>query len=131
MSMSDPIADLLTRIRNACMAKHRTVDVPTSRLKNDILDVLKREGFINGYQSVEGALSPATRVFIRYHRHEPVLQHVRRISTPGLRRYVKSKDIRPVRGGLGVAVLSTPAGVLTDREARMKNVGGELLMELW
>jgi len=131
MSMSDPIADLLTRIRNACMAKHRTVDVPTSRMKSDILEVLKREGFINGFQAVEGAISPTTRVFIRYHRHEPVLQHLRRLSSPGLRRYVKSKDIRPVRGGLGVAVLSTPNGVLTDREARMKNVGGELLLELW
>jgi small subunit ribosomal protein S8 len=131
MSMSDPIADLLTRIRNACMAKHRTVDVPTSRMKTDILEVLKREGFINGYQAVEGAVPPVTRVFIRYHRHEPVLQHIRRISSPGLRRYVKSNDIRPVRGGIGVSVLTTPDGLLTDREARKKNVGGELLMELW
>jgi small subunit ribosomal protein S8 len=131
MSMSDPIADLLTRIRNACMVKHRTVDMPTSRMKTDILAVLKNEGYINGYQAVEGAQSPTTRVFIRYHKHEPVLQHLRRISTPGLRRYVKSKDIKPVRGGLGVAVLSTPEGVITDREARKKNVGGELLLEIW
>jgi small subunit ribosomal protein S8 len=113
------------------MVKHRTVDVPTSRMKTDILAVLQKEGYIHGYQAVEGAQSPTTRVFIRYHKHEPVLQHLRRISTPGLRRYVKSKDIRPVRGGLGVAVLSTPEGVITDREARKKNVGGELLLEIW
>lgn len=131
MSMNDPIADLLTRIRNACMVSHRTADVPTSQLKCDILDVLKSEGYINGYQAVEGAFPPTTRVYLRYFKHEPVIKHIRRLSTPGLRRYVKSKDIKPVKGGLGVNVLSTPDGVLSDRKARKSNVGGELLLEIW
>ena len=131
MAMSDPIADLLTRLRNACLAKKRSMDVPTSRIKNNILDVLKREGYISGYQAVEGAIPAMTRVFPRYFKHEPVLQHLRRLSRPGLRRYVQASKIRPVRGGLGIAVLSTPEGILTDREARRKNVGGELLLEIW
>ncbi len=131
MSMSDPIADLLTRIRNSCMAKQRTLDVPSSSMKTSILEVLKREGYISGYQVVEGATPAMTRVFLRYFKHEPVLQHVRRLSRPGLRKYIQAKEIRPVRGGLGIAVLSTPEGILTDREARRKNVGGELLLEVW
>ena len=131
MSMTDPIADLFTRIRNACLAKHRTVDVPASRVKERILALLEREGFISGSQAVEGAAKPTTRIVLRYYRHEPVIRNIQRISTPGLRRYVKAKDIRPVRGGLGIAIISTSHGLMTDREAKKKSFGGEVVARLW
>lgn len=131
MALSDPIGDLLARLRNACMVKHRTVDVPASKLKNSILEVLKAEGFISDFKSVEDAPIPTTRVYVRYFRHEPVIQHIRRVSKPGLRRYARASEMKPVRGGLGLYVVSTPEGVITDREARKRNVGGELLVEIW
>ncbi len=131
MSMTDPIADLFTRMRNACLAKHRTVDVPASRMKERILSLLEHEGFISGFQAVEGAAKPAVRIMLRYYRHESVIQHVQRVSTPGLRRYVKAKDIKPVRGGLGIAIISTSRGLMTDREARKKSLGGEVVARLW
>ncbi len=131
MSMTDPIADLLTRLRNACMARHRTVDVPTTTVKERILEVLKKQGYINGFQAVEGAEHATTRVYIRYYKHEPVIQHLQRVSRPGLRRYMRAADIPRVRGGLGIAIMSTPDGVLTGREARRRNVGGEILAEVW
>ncbi|MBO7434477.1 30S ribosomal protein S8 [bacterium] len=131
MAMSDPIGDLLARIRNACMAKHRTVDVPSSKLKSSILEVLKAEGFISGYQPVEGAPIPTTRVYIRYFRREPVIQHIKRVSKPGLRRYANASEMKLVRGGLGLLIVSTPEGVITSNEARKRNVGGELLVEIW
>lgn len=131
MSMTDPIADLLTRIRNACMAQHRTVDIPTSKVKLEILRVLAEQGYLHGFQAVDGATHPTTRVYIKYHAHVPVLQHMRRISKPGLRRYIKSSDIPLVRGGLGIAMLSTSEGIMTGRQARRKNIGGEYLAEIW
>lgn len=131
MSMTDPIADLLTRIRNACMAGHRTVDVPTSTKKINILDVLEKQGYINGYQAVEDAKQPTIRVYIKYYKYKPVIQHLKRISTPGLRTYVKAHEIKRVRGGLGISILSTPQGVMTGREARKKNAGGEIIAEIW
>lgn len=131
MAMTDPIGDLLARIRNACMAKHRTVDVPASKLKESILEVLKAEGFISGFQAVEGAAVPTTRVYVRYFRKEPVIQHIKRVSKPGLRRYARACEMTPVRGGLGLLIVSTPEGVITDKEARKRNVGGELIAEIW
>jgi small subunit ribosomal protein S8 len=131
MSMTDPIADLFTRMRNACLAKHRTVDVPASRVKERVLTLLEREGYITGFQPVEGADHPMTRVILRYFRHEPVIRHIERVSTPGLRRYVKSRDIKPVRGGLGISVISTSQGLMTDREAKKRSLGGEVVARLW
>ena len=131
MSMTDPIADLFTRMRNACMAKHRTVDVPASRVKERVLALLEREGYITGFQPVEGAAHPTTRVVLRYFRHEPVIRHFERASTPGLRRYVKSRDIKPVRGGLGISIISTSQGLMTDREAKKQSLGGEVVARVW
>lgn len=131
MSMSDPIADLLTRIRNACMAGHRTVDVPSSLMKQRILDVLQKEGYINGYQAVEDVKHPTTRIYIKYFKYKPVIQSLKRVSKPGLRNYVKATEIKNVRGGLGISILSTPQGVMTGREARRKNIGGEIIAEIW
>lgn len=131
MSMTDPIADLLTRIRNACMAGHRTVDVPTSLMKERVLKVLEKQGYINGFQAVEDVKHPTTRVYIKYFKYKPVIQHMKRISKPGLRTYVRASEIKRVRGGLGIAVLSTPQGIMTGSEARKKNVGGEIIAEIW
>ncbi|MCX7847854.1 MAG: 30S ribosomal protein S8 [bacterium] len=131
MAMTDPIGDMLTRIRNACMAKHRTVDIPASRVKQTILDVLMREGYIEGWQPVEGAAHPTIRVQLRYYRHKPVIEEIRRVSTPGLRRYARVKDLKKVRGGLGVAIVSTSQGIMTDHEARKRGLGGEVIAEVW
>lgn len=131
MAMSDPIADMFTRIRNACLAKHRTVDIPASRVKETILSVLAKEGYIDGWQPVEGAEHPTVRVQLRYHRHKPVIEAVRRVSTPGLRRYVQARAIKKVRGGLGIAIISTSQGIMTDREAKKRSLGGEVIAEVW
>ncbi len=131
MSMSDPIADLLTRVRNAYLARHRTVDVPASRLKLEILRVLQEEGYIGDYQPVEGAAHPTMRVYLRYYRQQPVIHEVRRVSTPGLRRYLKADEIGRIRGGLGIAILTTSQGIMTDRIARKKRIGGEVVAEVW
>ena len=131
MSMTDPIADLLTRIRNACLARHRALDVPGSRLKEQILAVLQQEGYIEHYQPVENAAFSTMRIRLKYFKHEPVIRTIRRISAPGLRRYVKVAEIPRVCGGMGTAILSTPAGILSGTEARRRKVGGELLAEVW
>jgi len=131
MSVTDPIADLLTRIRNAYLVRHRMLDVPASRLKLEVLRVLQEEGYINGFQPVEGAPRPTTRIFLRYYRQQPVVHEIRRVSTPGLRRYLKSDAIAKVRGGLGIAIISTSQGIMTDRLARRKRVGGEVIAEVW
>jgi len=130
MSMTDPIADLLTRIRNACLARHRSLDVPASRMKDQILKVLQEEGYIDSFRAVEGA-QRLTRITLRFYKHQPVIQNIRRVSTPGLRRYIKAQDIPRVVGGLGVAILSTPAGVISGDEAKRRNVGGELIATVW
>jgi len=129
--MTDPIADLLTRIRNACMAQHRTVDVPTNKIKLELLRVLTEQGYLHGFQAVDGVKHPTTRVYVKYHAHEPVLRHLRRMSKPGVRRYIKFADIPLVRGGMGIAVLSTSEGIMTGRQARRKKIGGEYLAEIW
>jgi small subunit ribosomal protein S8 len=132
MSMSDPIADLLTRIRNGVQADHATVDIPASRLKVEVCRVLKEEGFIQDY-AVEAEKTPAVvRVTLRYTKDRtPVLQGLRRVSRPSLRVYVGCGDIKPVRSGLGISILSTPQGVMSGKHARQQRVGGEVLCEVW
>ena len=133
MSMTDPIADMLTRIRNACGSKHRRVDIPASKLKTEIARLLKENNFIQDYKTVateEGR--PMLRVVLKYaHGGQPVIRELKRVSSPGLRKYVGVGEIPRVRNGLGVAILSTSKGLLTDREARAKQTGGELLALVW
>ena len=126
MTMQDPIADLLTRVRNAQMAGHVTVQMPNSNGKRAILDVLKSEGFIFGYSVSDGVKSDIT-VELKYHDGSPVIEEISRVSRPGLRIYKESNDIPKVRGGLGVAIVSTNKGVMTDKNARSQGIGGEVL----
>ena len=133
MSMTDPIADMLTRIRNACGSKHRRVDVPVSRMKTEIARILKENNFIQDYQTVETEDGkPMLRVRLRYAAGgQPVIRELKRVSTPGLRRYVGVNDIPRVRNGLGVAILSTSKGLMSDRQARQARTGGELVAVVW
>lgn len=129
---SDPIADMLTRIRNALMVHKDSVDVPASRFKESIVNLLVREGFLNGYEKVEADGKPILRLALKYGaRREQVIQHIRRISRPGRRVYVAADEVPVVRRGLGMAIISTSKGVLIDREARKLGVGGELICEVW
>ena len=133
MSMTDPISDLLTRIRNAHLAKHDRLDVPVSKLKLEICKLLKDEGFIKNFRVVEGSGPTATlRVFLRYSAEGvPVVNHLERISKPGRRVYKGADEIKPVRNGLGLGIVSTSQGLLTDRQARKRGVGGEVLAYVW
>jgi small subunit ribosomal protein S8 len=129
--MTDPIADMLTRIRNAQTARHDTVSVPASRIKADIARILKSEGFIRDYE-LPSEQERDIKIQLRYSgKREPVVSGIRRISKPGLRVYVKSKDMPRILGGLGVAIVSTPQGVMTATEAKRANVGGEILCYVW
>lgn len=126
--MTDPIADMLTRIRNANMVSHQTVDVPASKLKVELARVLKEEGFIAGYEVKEAGKFKVISITLKYEANgKPVITKLERISKPGLRSYSKSKNLQKVLGGMGVAIVSTPKGLLTDRKARKENVGGEVL----
>ena len=130
--MTDPIADMLTRIRNAIKVEHETLDVPFSKLKLGVVDVLKREGYIWNYEIVESKPCNFIRIQLKYSASgERVIQCIRRISKPGRRCYSSPKDRKPVLNGLGISILSTNEGVVRDREARAKNVGGEVLCEIW
>jgi small subunit ribosomal protein S8 len=133
MSMTDPIADMLTRIRNACGSKHRRVDVPLSRMKTEIARILKENNFIQDYSTVEVEDGKQMlRVRLRYAAGgQPVIRELKRVSTPGLRRYVGVNDIPRVRNGLGVAILSTSKGLMSDRQARQSRTGGELVAIVW
>ena len=132
MSMSDPIADLLTRIRNGMSAKHERVDVPASRLKEQICAVLQQEGYIEGYKLVENEKQSILQVTLKYQAdRQPVVQGMRRVSKPSLRVYVGSDEIHPVRSGLGVSILSTSKGVMTGKQARQSKIGGEVICEVW
>ena len=132
MSMSDPIADMLTRIRNAAGAGHRKVDVPGSRIKTEIARILKAKGFIHNFACVEDNRQGFIRLYLKYSTDdESAIQGLERVSRPGLRRYVRVGEIPRVLNGLGVAILSTPRGILTDSEARAAGVGGEVLCRLW
>ncbi len=130
--MTDPIADMLTRIRNAVKVEKETLDVPYSKIKAGVVDVLKREGYIWNYEVVEGSPANSIRIQLKYSMSgERVIKSIRKISKPGRRCYAGPKDLRPVLNGLGIYILSTNAGVISDREAREKNVGGEILCEIW
>jgi small subunit ribosomal protein S8 len=132
MAMTDPLADLLTRIRNANRIGRSTVDCPASNLKRGTLAVLKREGFIREYKDLEGLKFPTVRVYLKYGRDkEKVIRHIQRVSRPGRRVYTGVREMHPLLNGLGVRIVSTPNGVLSDRECRDQNVGGEVLAEVW
>lgn len=132
MSMTDPIADLLSRIRNAHLAKHDRLDVPVSKIKVEICKILKEEGFIKNFRLVDGTPVGSLRIFLRYSPEgAPAINHVERVSKPGRRVYKASADIKPVRNGLGLGIVSTSQGLLSDVQARQRKVGGELLCELW
>ena len=130
--MTDPIADYLTRIRNASMVYHERVDVPASKIKQAITEILKNEGFIRDYEVVEEGRRRLLRIYLKYGSNkERVITGLRRVSRPGRRIYVKKDEIPRVLGGLGIAILSTPKGLMTDREARKMGLGGEVLCYVW
>ena len=133
MSMTDPIADLLTRIRNAHIAKHDRLDAPASKLRLEVCRILKQEGYIEDYESLESEPPlQDVRIYLRYGQSgEPAIRHIQRVSKPGRRVYRKADDIRPVLNGLGVGVISTSKGLLSDTQARESRVGGEVLCEIW
>jgi len=132
MSMSDPLADMLTRIRNGVAARFETVEMPLSRLKVGVAKVLKEEGYISDYQIIDEGVQGTLKVTLKYGPNdEQVITGIRRVSKPGLRQYKKSSNIPKVMSGLGVGILSTSKGIMTDREARRLNVGGELLCDVW
>jgi small subunit ribosomal protein S8 len=132
MSQIDPIADLLSRVRNAHLAKHDRLDLPTSKLKVEVCRLLKEEGLIKNFRLVDGEPRNVLRIFLRYTEEgAPAIRHLRRISRPGRRVYRGADDIRPVLNGLGVGIVSTSKGLLTDKQARERRLGGELLCELW
>ena len=125
--MTDPIADMLTRIRNATQAKHRRVDMPVSKLKSEIARILKENHFIHDYKVLEDGRFGTLRLYLKYYQEKPVIRELQRVSRPGLRKYVAATEIPRVRNGLGMAVLSTSRGVMSDRQARAAKVGGEVL----
>lgn len=132
MVMTDPIADMLTRIRNGNNAKHETVDIPASNMKKSIANILLEEGFIKGFDVIEDAKQGILRVQLKYGKeNEKIISGIKRISKPGLRVYVKSDEIPRVLGGLGIAVLSTSKGIITDKAARKEGVGGEVICYIW
>ena len=132
MSMTDPISDLLTRIRNALRSGHERVDIPASRIKEEICSVLKREGFIESYALTENGKQGILQVKLKYAVDgKPVLQGARRVSKPSLRVYARGRSIKPFRSGLGISILTTSRGVMTGKEARKANVGGEVLCNVW
>ena len=129
--VTDPIADMLTRLRNAAQARHRRVDMPVSKLKVEIARLLKENAYIHDYKVLEDGQFGVLRVYLKYFQEKPVIRELRRVSKPGLRKYVGVEEIPRVRNGLGMAVLSTSRGVMTDSEARAAKVGGELLAIVW
>ncbi|TFJ92860.1 30S ribosomal protein S8 [Lentibacillus salicampi] len=132
MVMTDPIADMLTRIRNANMVRHERLELPASNLKKEIADILKREGFVRDYEFIEDSKQGILRIFMKYGSNEErVITGIKRISKPGLRVYVKASEVPRVLNGLGIAIVSTSNGVLSDKEARSQAVGGEVLAYVW
>ena len=132
MTTSDPIADMLTRIRNAQAARHAKVDVPSSRIKTDLEKILKDEGFIANYKLTEEGAKKSIRIYLKYTpANVPVISHIERVSRPGNRVYVGSGEVPRVLGGLGINILTTPRGVMTGSSARKEGVGGEVLCHVW
>ena len=131
--MTDPIADMLTRIRNALTAKHETVEIPASKIKVAIADILVREGYVKSYEIVEGEVQNTILVTLKYapNKNQKVLTGLKRVSTPGLRVYANVDNLPRVLNGMGIAILSTSKGILTDKEAKAQHVGGEVLAYIW
>ncbi|PWM55648.1 MAG: 30S ribosomal protein S8 [Oscillospiraceae bacterium] len=131
MQISDVIADMLTRIRNANDAKHETVDIPASNMKRAIAEILLSEGYIKSYQIIEDGKQGVIRITLKYVGKQKVIHGLRRVSKPGLRIYSNCEDMPKVMNGLGIAIVSTSKGIMTDRQARKENVGGEVLAFVW
>jgi len=132
MIVSDPVADMLTRIRNALAARHAKVDVPASRLKSEIARILREEGYVANYKLAEEGSRKLIRIYLKYTAgNQPVISHIERVSRPGRRVYVGSKQIPRVLGGMGINILTTPRGVMTGRNARKEGLGGEILCQVW
>lgn len=133
MSMTDPVADLLSRIRTAHLAKHDRLDLPASKLKIEVCGLLKEQGYIHDFEVIEGdSVKRQMRILLKYTPEGlPMIRHIQRVSTPGRRVYRGADDLRPVLNGLGVGIVSTSQGLLTDKEARQRRVGGEILCEVW
>ena len=129
--MTDPIADMLTRIRNAGMARQRRVDMPVSKLKTQIARLLKENHYIHDYKLLDDGKHGVLRLYLKYFQDKPVIRELKRVSTPGLRKYVGVGEIPRVRNGLGMAILSTSRGLMSDRQARQSRTGGELLALVW
>ena len=130
--MTDPIADMLTRIRNANSSKHKTVDIPSSRVKHQIAEILVQEGYVSGYEIIEDGVKKTIRITLKYgDKNSRVLSGIKRISKPGLRVYAQSNNLPKVLNGLGVAIVSTNRGIVSDKEARKNKVGGEVLAFIW
>ncbi len=132
MQITDPIADMLTRIRNANTAKHETVDIPASNMKKAIAEILNNEGYIKGYQIIEDGKQGVIRVTLKYGANkEKVISGIKRVSKPGLRMYAPADELPRVLKGLGIAIISTSKGIMTDKEARKQHIGGEVLAFVW
>jgi small subunit ribosomal protein S8 len=132
MQLTDPVADFLTRIRNAMRARHQKLDVPASKLKSEIARILKEEGYVANYKAAEEDGHPVLRVYLKYGaNNEAAIRDLRRVSRPGCRVYIGRDEIKRVQGGLGISILTTPKGVMTGRQARREGVGGEFLCEVW
>jgi small subunit ribosomal protein S8 len=129
--MTDPIADMLTRMRNAATSGHKWVDMPVSKLKVEVAKILKENHFVFDYKVLNDGMHGLLRVYLKYHDGQPVIRHLERVSRPGRRQYVRVDDIPRVRNGLGMAILSTSRGLLSDRSARQEKIGGELMALVW
>ena len=132
MTMTDPVADMLTRVRNAAKARFNSVDIPGSKMKIDIAKILKEEGYIRNYKFIKDGKQGILRIYLKYGSgQESVIYGLSRVSRPSRRVYVKSKEIKPVFNGLGTSILSTSKGIMTDRQARKENLGGEIICNIW
>src|SRR5512134_671138 len=129
--MTDPIADMLTRIRNANQAKHKRVDMPASKVKTEIARILKEIHFIHDYKVLDDGRHGVLRLYLKYYEDRPVIRTLQRVSRPGRRVYAGAQELRPIRNGLGIAIVSTSRGVMTDREARAARTGGEVMALVW
>ena len=131
MSMTDTIADMLTRIRNACMAKHEKVDIPASKMKIGIAKIMKEQGYIQNYKLIKDGKQGILRITLRYHEGKPLILGLERISKPGRRQYRPADELPRIRNGFGIAIISTSKGLMTDEEARKTGVGGEVVCAIW
>jgi len=129
--MTDPIADLLTRVRNASASKHKRVDIPVSKLKTEVARILKENHFIHDYKILDDGRHGVLRLYLKYYQDRPVIRNLKRVSRPGRRVYRGASELPRIRGGLGIAILSTSRGVMSDRQARAENVGGEVMALVW